>query len=50
MIEEAWNIAQHELLALEFYPSFEGFREKVSRYFRTKRFGPNMRNHLLKMV
>ncbi|MDN5846265.1 MAG: transposase [Candidatus Nitrosocosmicus sp.] len=50
ILEEVWNIAKQELLVLEYYSSFEDFREKVSRYFRTKRFGLNMRNYLLRTV
>ncbi|MBA3977712.1 MAG: transposase [Nitrosopumilus sp.] len=50
MLEEVWNIAKRDLLVLKHYSSFEDFKEKVSLYFRTKRFGLNMRNYLLRMV
>ena len=50
MVEEIWNIAKRELLVLKYYSSFEDFKEKVSRYFRTRRFGLNMRNYLLRTV
>lgn len=50
ILEEVWNIAKHDLLVLEYYSSFEDFREKISRYFRTKRFGLDMRNYLLRTV
>jgi transposase len=50
MLEEIWNIAKRELLVLEYYSSFEDFKEKASRYFRTRRFGLNMRNYLLRAV
>ncbi len=50
ILEEVWNIAKHDLLVLEYYSSFEDFREKISRYFRTKRFGFDMRNYLLRTV
>jgi len=50
ILEEIWNIAKRELLVLEYYSSFEDFKEKVSRYFRTRRFGLNMRNYLLRTV
>ena len=43
-------IQKRDLLILEYYPSFEDFKEKISRYFRTKRFNLNMRNYLLRMV
>ncbi|MER5176176.1 MAG: transposase, partial [Candidatus Nitrosocosmicus sp.] len=48
VMEEVWNIAKRDLLVLRCYSSFEDFREKISRYFRTKRFNLNMRNYLLR--
>jgi hypothetical protein len=48
MLEGVWNIAKHDLLVLEYYSSFEDFRQGISEYFRTKRFGLNMRNYLLR--
>lgn len=50
MLEEVWNIAKRELLLLKYYPTFEDFNQKISCYFRTKRFGLNMRNYLLRRV
>ncbi|MDN5847460.1 MAG: hypothetical protein L0H53_14440 [Candidatus Nitrosocosmicus sp.] len=50
MLEEVWNIVKHDSLVLKHYSSFEDFKEKVSCYFRTKRFDLNMRNYLLKTV
>ena len=50
VLEEAWNIAKQDLLVLKHYPSFEDFREKMSMYFRTKRFVLDMRNYLLRGV
>ena len=50
ILEEVWNIAKRDLLVLKYYPSFEDFKEKISIYFRTKRFNLNMRNYLLKTV
>jgi transposase len=50
MLEEVWNIAKRELLVLKYYSSFEDFKQKISCYFRTKRFGLNMRNYLLRTV
>ncbi len=50
MVEEIWNIAKRELLVPKYYSSFEDFKEKVSRYFRTRSFGLNMRNYLLRTV
>ena len=50
MLEEVWNIAKHDLLVLQYYSSFEDFRQRISEYFRTKRFGLNMSNYLLRSV
>lgn len=50
MLEEVWNISKRHLLVLKYYASFEDFKEKISMYFRTKRFNLNMRNYLLRMV
>jgi hypothetical protein len=50
MLEEVWNIAKRDLLVLKCYPSFADFKEKISEYFRTKRFNLNMRNYLLREV
>ncbi|CAN5597236.1 hypothetical protein BH23THE1_BH23THE1_24740 [soil metagenome] len=49
MLEEVWNIAKQDLLVLKRYSPFDDFKKKVS-YFRTKRFGLNMRNYLLRGV
>jgi len=50
IMEEVWNIAKRDLLVLKYYPSFADFKEKISGYFRTKRFNLNMRNYLLREV
>ncbi|CAN5581397.1 hypothetical protein BH23THE1_BH23THE1_21240 [soil metagenome] len=50
MLEQVWNIAKQDLLVLKQYSSFEDFKQKISLYFRTKRFGLNMRNYLLRGV
>ncbi len=50
ILEEVWNIAKRELLVLKQYPSFEDFKEKISRYLRIKRLELNMRNYLLRYV
>jgi transposase len=50
MLEEVWNMAKQDLLVLEYYSSFDDFKQKISCYFRTKRFGLNMRNYLLSTV
>ena len=49
-MEEVWNIAKRDLLVLQYYQSFADFKEKISKYFRTKRFGLDMRNYLLRGV
>jgi transposase len=50
VMEEVWNIAKRDLLVLKHYPSFSDFKDKMSQYFRTKRFSLNMRNYLLRGV
>lgn len=50
MLEEIWNIAKQDLLVLKYFSSFEDFKQKISCYFRTKRFGLNMRNYLIRTV
>jgi len=50
VMEEVWNIAKNDLLVLQYYSSFADFKNKLSIYFRTKRFNLNMRNYLLKGV
>ena len=47
VMEEIWNIAKRELLVLNYYSSFADFKNKISFYFRTKRFNLDMRNYLL---
>jgi len=48
ILEEIWNIAKNDLLVLQHYSSFIDFKNKISTYFRTKRFNLNMRNYLLR--
>jgi transposase len=50
VMEEVWNIAKRELLVLQYYFSFSDLKDKISGYFRTKRFNLNMRNYLLRNV
>ncbi len=50
VIEEVWNIAKRDLLILKYYQSFADFKNKISKYFRTKRFNLDMRNYLLRDV
>ena len=44
VMEEIWNIAKRDLLVLKYYQSFTDFKNKISNYFRTKRFNLDMRN------
>jgi len=50
VLEEVWNIAKRDLLVLKYYQSFADLKEKISIYFRTKRFNLHMRNYLLREV
>jgi hypothetical protein len=50
VLEEIWHIAKNDLLLLQYYSSFTNFRNKISTYFRTKRFDLNMRNYLLAKI
>ena len=48
VMEEIWNIAKRDLFVLKYYTSFADLKNKISGYFRTKRFNLNMRNYLLR--
>ena len=50
VMEKVWNIAKRDLLVLKYYSSFADLKNKISGYFRTKRFNLNMRNYLLRKV
>ena len=50
VLEEIWHISKNDLLVLQYYSSFDDFKNKISTYFRTKRFHLDMRNYLLKGV
>jgi hypothetical protein len=50
VLEECWNISKNDLLALSYYPSFTDFRNRITVYFRTKRFNLNMRNYLIRSM
>ena len=39
--------SQKRSLVLQHYSSFTDFRNKISQYFRTKRFNLDMRNYLV---
>jgi transposase len=49
-IEKVWSIAKRDLLVLKYYSSFTDLKNKISKYFRTKRFNLDMRNYLLRNV
>jgi hypothetical protein len=46
VLEEIWHIAKNDLLVLQYYPSFADFKNKISIYFRTKRFNLSIKNIL----
>jgi hypothetical protein len=48
VLEEVWHISKNDLLVLQYYSSFTDFKNKISSYFRTKRFNLNMRNYLVR--
>ena len=50
VMEEVWNIAKRDLLVLQYYQSFVDLKNKITKYFRTKRFGLDMRNYLLRGI
>ena len=50
VLEKIWNIAKNDLLVIQYYSSFTDFRNKISLYFRTKRFHLDMRNYLLAKI
>ena len=50
VMEEVWNMAKRDLLVPKHYPSFSDFKNRISGYFRTKRFSLDMRNYLLRDV
>ena len=47
VLEKIWNIAKNDMLVLQYYSSFTDFRNKLSLYFRTKRFHLDMKNYLI---
>src|SRR4051812_18753695 len=50
VMEEVWNIAKRDLFVLQYYQSFADLKNRISLYFRTKRFHLDMRNYLLRDV
>ncbi|MDQ6723752.1 MAG: transposase [Thermoproteota archaeon] len=50
IMQEVWNIAKRDLLVLKYFSSFIDFKNRISLYFRTKRFNLSMRNYLLRYV
>ncbi|MDX1373229.1 MAG: transposase [Nitrososphaeraceae archaeon] len=47
VLEEIWHITKNDLVVVQYYPSFTDFKNKLSQYFRTKRFNLDMRKYLL---
>ena len=50
VLEKIWHISKNDLFVLQYYSTFTDFRNKISTYFRTKRFNLNMRNYLLAKI
>ena len=50
VMEEVWNIAKRDLFVLKYYSSFADLKNKISIYFRTKKFNLDMWNYLLRGV
>ena len=50
VMEEIWNIAKQDLFVLQYYQSFADLKNKISKYFRAKRFNLDMRNYLVRDV
>jgi DDE superfamily endonuclease len=50
VMEEIWHISKNDLLVSQYYSSFTNFINKISSYFRTKRFNLDMRNYLLARI
>jgi transposase len=50
VMEGVWNMAKRDLLVLNYHPSFSDLKNRISGYFRTRRFGLDMRNYLLRHV
>ena len=50
VLEECWNISKNDLLVTRYYQSFIQFRNKITEYFRTKRFSLDMTRYLLSSI
>lgn len=50
VMEEVWNIAKRDLFVLQHYQSFVDLKNKITLYFRTKRFDLDMVNYLLRDI
>lgn len=50
VLEDIWHIIKNDLFVVQYYPSFINFKNKISSYFRTKRFHLDMRNYLLAKI
>ncbi len=47
-MEDIWNIAKRDSFILKYNQPFADLKNKISMYFRTKRFPFNMMNYLLR--
>ncbi|MDR4512723.1 MAG: transposase [Nitrososphaeraceae archaeon] len=50
VLEDIWHIIKNDLFVVQYYPSFINLKNKISSYFRTKRFHLDMRNYLLAKI
>ncbi len=48
VMEKVWNIAKRDLFILKYYSSFTDLKNKISGYFRTKRFNLDVKSYLLR--
>jgi transposase len=46
-VEECWKQGKYDLLS-NYYPNFQSLRNMISQYYRTKRFGLDIKKYLLR--
>jgi transposase len=47
-VEECWREGKDDLLVSRYYPKFQNLKKTIAEYYRTKRFGLNITNYLLR--
>ena len=45
-VEESWKQGKHELLVSQYQPSLSNLKNRVSKYYRTKRFRLDIRKYM----